>query len=238
MIASLPMYDRPATRGAHDRLWARIREALADRGIEAPRTLTRDLPYHATWSHPELLLGQVCVRPWQAYFHRCLTPVGASDYGLEGCPPGYYRSVYVMRADDDRPVGPALRRAANSPDSHSGWVTLQALGPAAEPALFTGSHDASVAAVAEARADLAAIDQQTWWMQARDLPAVRGLRVVGYSRVAPGQTLATARGRDPRPIRAAIADALAALEATDRDCLGLRGLVSMPASAYGLPQAA
>ena len=238
MIASLPMYDRPSTRAAHDRLWALIREALADRGIAAPRHLTRDLAYHATWSHPDLLLGQVCVRPWQAHYHRSLTVIGASDYGLEGCAPGHYRSVYVMRAGDDRVVGPSLRRAANSPDSHSGWVALRALGPADSATLFTGSHDASVLAVVAGQADLAAIDQQTWRLQGRDLPAVRHLRVIGYSATAPGQTLATAKGRDPRPLAAAIAEALDALPAADRSCLGLRGFVSLQPADYGLHEPA
>ena len=46
-IAALPMYDWPETRAAVDGEWARLRDALHERGIDAPERLARlnaDLP--------------------------------------------------------------------------------------------------------------------------------------------------------------------------------------------------
>ena len=238
MIASLPMYERPTNRAAHDALWARTRDVLRDSGIAAPDGLTRDIAYHAGWARNDLVLGHVCVRPWNLFFHNRLTAIGASDYGLDGCSPGYYRSAYVMRADDDRAPDVNLRLAANSPDSHSGYAALCELGHPATPPLFTGSHDASLIAVAEGRADLAAIDQQTWAMQQRDMIETQIVRVAGYSTPAPGQRFVTAPGRDPAPYLAALTQAIAGLDRDHRDTLGLRGVVPLPADAYRIAVAA
>ncbi|MBS1303926.1 PhnD/SsuA/transferrin family substrate-binding protein [Loktanella sp. SALINAS62] len=238
MIATLPMYERPANRAAHDAVWALIRDALRDTGIAAPDHLSRGIAYHAAWSHDDLVLSHICVRPFNLYFHRSVTVIGASDYGLAGCAPGYYRSAYIMRADDTRQPAPTLRLAANSPDSHSGFGALTALGRVGTSTLFTGSHDASLIAVAEGRADLAAIDQQTWTMQQRDMPQASTVRVAGYSPAAPGQTFVTGAGRDPAPYLAAITQAIAALPDAHRDTLGLRGIVTLASQAYAVCAAA
>ena len=231
MIASLPMYDRPANRDAHDLLWSLIRDALRDRGEAAPDRLTRDVAYNVVWGRPDLVLGHVCILPFRTTFHSRLTVIGASDYGLEGCARGYYRSVYVMRKDDARAPSVDLRVAVNSADSHSGFRAVQDLGAVSTP-LFSGAHDESLRAVADGHADLAAIDQQTWTMQQRDMPEAARVRVVGHSRTAPGQTFVTAKGRDPEPLRAALTEAISALPEPARAVLGLRGIVSLPSAEY------
>jgi ABC-type phosphate/phosphonate transport system substrate-binding protein len=57
-----------------------------------------------------------------------VTYVGTPDYGVEGCPPGHYRSVFVVRADDRAPK-PAdfdgARFAYNEALSQSGWAAPQ-----------------------------------------------------------------------------------------------------------------
>ena len=50
MIASLPMYDRPANVAAHDTLWAHIRDNLRDAGVAAPASLDRVTHYEAGWA--------------------------------------------------------------------------------------------------------------------------------------------------------------------------------------------
>ena len=69
MIASLPMYDMPHLRGAHDRYWTAIRDALG----YGPDALTRGGDPWAEWQSPDLLLGQTCGLPYRARLHDKVT---------------------------------------------------------------------------------------------------------------------------------------------------------------------
>ena len=103
MIASLPMYDRPDLAHQTAALWELIRDALRAEGVAAPDTLTpapADLFQH--WQVPDLVLSQTCGFPYRTRLHGHVTLIGTPDYGLEGCPPGHYRSVIVARGDDVR----------------------------------------------------------------------------------------------------------------------------------------
>ncbi len=102
MFAALPMYDRPDSRAAHDRFWAAIRDGLRARGVEAPEALDRETYYSDGWARPDLTLGQICNLPYRALFRGKVRRIAASDYGLEGCPPGYYRSLFVAREGDTK----------------------------------------------------------------------------------------------------------------------------------------
>ena len=97
-LASLPMYDRPETAAANDRYWQAIRTRLG----EGPETLTRTGELWEHWLAPDLVLSQTCGYPYRARLHGQVTLVGTPDYGLDGCPPGHYRSIFVARADDPR----------------------------------------------------------------------------------------------------------------------------------------
>ena len=243
-VATLPMYERPENAAAHDALWALIRDGLRARGVTAPDALDRSLGAWEGWESPDLVLGQVCNLPWRSRLRGQLRLVGASDYGLDGVPPGHYYSVFVARPDDDPdPAAFAGRRFAfGEALGHSGWGAPQAW--AAErglrfPAtLETGGHRESVRAVAEGRADLAAIDAVSWRMIERWEPAAaHALRVIGRTGASPGLSFATA-ARDPEPHFEAVSEAIAALDATSRDALGLVGIHRLPESAYtGLPPA-
>ena len=236
MIAALPMYDRPENRAAHDVLWALIRDGLGARGIAAPEALDRETPYDETWARPDLVLGQICNLPWRARFRDRVTLIGASDYGLPGAGPGEYYSFIIARADDPAP-GP--RFAFNDPLSNSGWDAGQDWarrnGVALRPTLATGSHAQSLRAVAEGRADLAAIDAVTFRALERWDPLARTVRVLDRTAASPGQSFITAPGRDPGPYREAIAQAIAALPRDAANLLGLRGIVALPRSAYERP---
>ncbi|MFN7224061.1 MAG: hypothetical protein ACK4MS_08580, partial [Paracoccaceae bacterium] len=103
MIASLGMYDRPETSAANDALWALIRDALRDRGRDAPQALTRgEAACWPAWQAPDLVLSQTCGLPFRSRLHDHVTLIGTPDYGVEGCAPGYYRSVLIARSDDPR----------------------------------------------------------------------------------------------------------------------------------------
>jgi len=61
MIASLPMYDRPETRAANDRLWQAMRDALG----YGPKGLTRNENPWDIWRAPDLLFAQTCSLPYR-----------------------------------------------------------------------------------------------------------------------------------------------------------------------------
>ncbi len=240
MIASLPMYDRPANAAAHDRLWAGIRDRLRDAGQRAPEALDREVLYRDSWGRDDLVLGQICVLPWQQWFKGKLTLIGASDYGVEGCPPGFFNAVMVARADDPRDAATLVKRrfAANARHSQSGYGAAMnfaaRMGLVLPDPVITGAHDASVAMVAAGEADFSFIDAHTFWMQQRDLPAARACRIVHRTRPVPGQSFVTKMGQDPDLYFAAINDAIAGLEQADRDTLGLRGIIRLPPEAYDI----
>ncbi len=182
------MYDFGPTQAANDRLWAGLRDALRALGQAAPEALTRGgAAYWPAWESPHLVLSQTCGYPFRARLHGRVTLVATPDYGLPGCAPGQYCSVLVARAEDPRDRIEDLatgRMAWNEDLSQSGWAApvqhLLALGLTPRPALRSGGHRRSAAAVAEGRADWAALDAVTWaMMQDSGDPAVPRLKVVG-----------------------------------------------------------
>ena len=103
MIASLGMYELAGMAPANDRLWALIRDGLRSRGIAAPAALTRgEAAYWPAWTAADLVLSQTCGYPYRARLHDRVTYIGTPEYGVDGCPPGHYRSVFVARRDDPR----------------------------------------------------------------------------------------------------------------------------------------
>ncbi|MBI1173263.1 PhnD/SsuA/transferrin family substrate-binding protein [bacterium] len=240
MIASLGMYDRAEAQGANDRLWALIRDGLRVRGLGAPAALTRGAAaYWPAWTSDDLTLSQTCGFPYRARLHDKVTLIGTPDYGVAGCPPGYYRSVFVARASDPREDwnefdGATL--AFNEDLSQSGWAAAQnhaaRHGIALRPHRRTGGHLLSARAVAEGKAEIAAIDAVTWRMITRWEAFAHDLKVVGQTEPTPGLPYIAARGSDAVTLFDVVARAIAALTPQDRDTLCLRGLVRIPAEAY------
>jgi ABC-type phosphate/phosphonate transport system substrate-binding protein len=238
-LASLPMYDRPELQAETDRFWALIRNHLMARGIAAPEALFRDdSPLMAQWESADLILSQTCGFPYRARLHDKVALVGTPDFGNDGCAPGYYRSILIARADDPRGSFAAFDGAAlayNDGMSQSGWAAplnhAALAGIRLRPGVETGSHRASARAVAEGRAELAAIDALTWSLLC-EFEDMSGVKVIGATDPTPALPYITAKGRDAAAIRDAVADAIAALSPQDRAKLRLRGLVEIPASAY------
>jgi ABC-type phosphate/phosphonate transport system substrate-binding protein len=232
MIAALPMYDRPELRADTDALWSALRDALRDRGIAAPQTLTRDRDPWEVWQDADLLFAQTCGLPFRARLHTRVTLVATPDHALPGCPPGHYNSVLIAR-NAAIPARPRL--AVNDALSQSGWAALHGWmgvrGVTPGPVTITGAHAASARAVAEGRADLAAIDAQTWRLLVRAGDAAADLEIARTD-PTPALPYITAATNDPAPIRDALAEALAALPQTTRAALDLHGIVQINAAAY------
>lgn len=244
-VASLPMYDRPELRGATDRLWSTLREALREEGMAAPEALERGRPMKAVWEDPRLVLSMACGLPLVRGIAAPVAVLGAFDYGVAGAPPGHYRSVVVVRGDDPRGELAAFRGARlalNGYGSQSGWgAILHHAAPLARdgrffgPALVTGAHAASGRAVAEGAADIAAVDAVSWRLMRRFVPEAAGrLRVLMETDPTPGLPLIAAPGTDVARARRALAAGVAGLEAEVREALGLGGFVALDRADYAV----
>lgn len=236
MIASLPMYDRPETATALDRLWAEMRRRLPG---DAPEALTRGGDPWTDWTSPALLLSQTCGYPYRARLHGAVQLLGAADCALPDCPPGHYNSVFVVRADDPR-TSPRdfaqARLAFNEPLSQSGWAAPQnhaaAEGFGFGRAVRTGGHLKSARAVASGHADIAALDAVTWRLISRFDRFADGLRVLTRTAPTPALPFITGASQDADAVRSALEGAIAAIGPAARDTLSLHALVRLPKSAY------
>lgn len=240
MIASLGMYDFGTAMPANDRLWALIRDGLRAEGIDAPDALTRgEAAYWPAWEAPDLLLSQTCGYPYRARLHHRVTYVGTPDYGVDGCPPGHYRSVFVVRADDPRQTladFDGARFAYNEALSQSGWAAPQTHAARAgihlPPVLMTGGHRLSAKAVAEGRADISALDAVTYALLLDSDPGIARLRVIATTDPTPGLPFITAPSGPADALFRAIESAIPALAPQDRATLHLKGLTRIPTEAY------
>lgn len=240
-LAVLPMYDRPEIRAATDRFWTALAEALRAEGLEAPDALDRERPVREAWLDPGLVLGQTCGLPYAQHLSGRVTLVGAPDYGIADCPPGHYCSVLVARASDPRRVladFAGARAAFNEPGSQSGHAALLiATAPLARNGRFfaewvrTGGHRASAQAVAEDRADLAALDAESWRLMQRHDDFAAGLKEIGQTPPTPTLPFITAHA-DPQPVARAVERAIAGLDDRTRRALDLRGFVRFAPQDY------
>jgi ABC-type phosphate/phosphonate transport system substrate-binding protein len=240
MIASLGMYDFGAAMAANDRFWALIRDGLRAAGQPAPETLTRgEAAYWPAWQSPDLTLSQTCGYPFRARLHDRVTYIGTPDYGVEGCPPGYYRSVFVARNSDARSTlaeFDGARFAYNEDLSQSGWAAPQtharARGIHLHPAVQSGGHRLSARAVADGQADIACLDMNTLSLMQDCDPVVSDLKLLEMTEPTPGLAYIAAPGSDAELLFATIEAAIAALSPQDRTSLRLHGLTRIPPAAY------
>lgn len=240
MIASLGMYDRPETAAANDRFWGLIRDALRDAGLAAPDALTRgEGAYWPAWTSPDLVLSQTCGLPYRAKLVSSVTLVGTPDFGIDGCPAGYYHSVFVGRKSDPRHTVSAYANAPfayNEALSQSGWAApsawFEAHGLTLRPVLQTGGHVASARAVAEGKADFAAIDAVTWQLLCKYTDVEDSLRPLGTTFATPGLPYIAAHGADGDATFEAVSYAISSLSPADRDILMLRQVLRIPSQDY------
>ncbi|MEM7489429.1 MAG: PhnD/SsuA/transferrin family substrate-binding protein [Pseudomonadota bacterium] len=222
MIASLCWY--PAARPAWDRLWTGLRARLG----WGPDHLTWPHEFGRHWRDPDLVLSMTCALPMRLGLTGDVTLVGSPVWDLPGLPPGHYASHLVQRADDTRSVEKAAAAglAINADDSQSGHGALRDAGLHG-PRIVTGSHAASMAAVAGGQAHLAAIDAVTWALSPHP-----GLRIARTTPPTPSTPFITARPEWRAPVRVALADAIRAMPPEDRTATKLIGVVDLPGTPY------
>jgi ABC-type phosphate/phosphonate transport system substrate-binding protein len=182
-------------------------------------------------------------------FRDCLRAVAAPLYSAPGCRGATHCSFFVV------PRNSAARRLAdlrggrfafNSRDSNSGYnLARLAFAPLATEGRFfgeaveTGGHAASLALIADGKADCAAIDCVTHALLARHRPALAAAtRILDRSAASPTLPFVTAASADDDTV-AALRDALAAVMAdpalaATREALLLLGVLPAENSDYGV----
>lgn len=157
-----------------------------------------------------------------------------------------HRAAVIVRADDPTTLAELRGRrcAVNEVSSSTGYNLLccsvaDVAGGRpflAGAPLVTGSHAASLAAVAEESADFAAVDGVTLAHLRRDVGEMtRAVRLLGWARSSPSLPFVTGRATPPERLRLsrrAIRQAVATLSLAARVRLMLRGVVASPPSVY------
>ncbi len=233
------MYQHPGLVDAHRRYWSLIRDELVSVGIEAPVELSQDVEEFSVWADPELVFSQTCGMPYRLWLHERVGLVGTPDFGVEGCPAGYYRSALVVRRDDPREKLSEFKEAVfafNQTYSQSGFAAAYAQS-SAEGFWFarriqTGGHLASGKAVVERQADLASLDAVTWRIMQAHEAMVQELRVLEWTTPTPGLPYICAAGVDPGAVFTAVGYAIDRMGDQDREALGIQGLVRIPKDDY------
>lgn len=246
---SLPMYDFPEVASATSRLVDALVAAYRAEGVEASVAGVLPTAHHdlmAYWSGPEMLISQSCGLPFVEDLASITHTVGTFRWSGVSDERGWYRTVIV--------AGPACgardmsgmagaRPAVSNTQSLSGWCSLGVAVAAVtdradylQPAVLTGSHAGSLAALRSGDADVASIDPGTFQLLARHRPdAVAGIRRIGEGPSVPATPLVVPRSL-PVPIersRSIVAAALNAVALADaRADIGIDSFVVVPDEVY------
>jgi ABC-type phosphate/phosphonate transport system substrate-binding protein len=209
-IAALPMYNVTPTLAADWR--GLLADVLRDAAPQACIVDPGD-DLHTFWRRPDLLISQTCGYPLMQGLRERVQLIATPHFDAPGCVAADYSSVLVTHSGA---TGEALadfrgaRAAYNQDDSNSGMNALRhSVAPFSRNGSFfaetlcTGSHLASLRAVADARADIAAIDCVTMAYVRDGLPELaRTVREIGWTSSSPGLPLIAAREVAPSMIEA------------------------------------
>jgi ABC-type phosphate/phosphonate transport system substrate-binding protein len=196
LVASLGMYDYPFVAEANQRLWTAISAYLRGAGVDAPTVLDPVDP-REVWADPRLLFGQTCGYPFVIALRGRVSLIATPVYSFEGCDGPNHCSFVVAKAKSrDRSLASfaGTRAALNARDSNSGMNLFRALlapiargRPMFSEVVVTGSHAASLAAVAEGAADIAAIDCVSFGLLRSSRPELfEGVAVIAQTQSTPG----------------------------------------------------
>jgi ABC-type phosphate/phosphonate transport system substrate-binding protein len=221
-VAALPMYNVSPSLEACWREW--ILDVLS--AVEsAARVVESGSDLYALWRRDDLLLSQTCGYPLTHDLRDAVQLVATPCFDAPGCDGPYYSSALVTHADAPFATLESFRGstvAFNQIDSNSGFNTLRhIIAPLARGGRFfgsslrTGSHIASLHAVAERRADLAAIDCVTMAFVRDEQPSLaRAVKQIGWTQASPGLPLIASK--------TVPADRIAALRRALKEALAMR----------------
>jgi ABC-type phosphate/phosphonate transport system substrate-binding protein len=234
-LVSLPMYDWPEVRLATDAFWAGVARYAGLHG-----ELDRRDAHDALWRVPGMIFSQTCGYPFTHEFKGLLQYVGTPHYLTDGCDGPHYRSMIFAREQLSLADLKGARPAINSRDSMSGYLALKAVfaplavkGEFFAPALVSGGHLKSMAAVREGHADVCAIDAVCVGLAKKYRPQdLQGLVEIARSPLVPSLPYVTRAG-DVSSLRKGVAAAMADPElASARETLLIGGFSVLPDRAY------
>jgi ABC-type phosphate/phosphonate transport system substrate-binding protein len=196
-IASLPMYNVTPALAAD---WRAFLANVLRETVPLTRIVDAREPLPGFWRRTDLLISQTCGYPLMHGLREYVQLVATPEFDAPGCRGPDYSSVIVTRADgpiDSLEASRGLRVAFNQSDSNSGMNALRhAIAPLARDGSFfgkvviTGSHLGSLTAIAEDRADIAAIDCVTMAFVRDGLPQLaQAVRELAWTQASPGLPL-------------------------------------------------
>ena len=243
-IAALPMYDFPYLRADTDALWQSIRSEFQKIEFETARALNRDLNPPNLWAHPNLGFAQTCGLPYISGLRGTVTLIGTPDYGILPDKPGWYNSVIIARQNDKRMAlaeFTGANFAYNGANSQSGLfaIMFELQASLGDERFFgscqkSGSHALSVKAVAEGRADIAAIDAVTWRYLQQVAPETNQLKVLHATAASPGLPYISGKPERRFSLVTAVEAAIKDLPDANKKALGLKGFWRAKPEDYGI----
>ncbi|MFN3832123.1 MAG: phosphate/phosphite/phosphonate ABC transporter substrate-binding protein [Allorhizobium sp.] len=248
---SLAMYVAPSVVvEAQQHLWAFLRDHLRESGLAGlPEAPDADIAHHDAWLDPRLLLAQTCGFPFVKHLKGQVRLVATPVYEAPGCVGPTMVSVVVVRqegAPESLAACAGFKAAINETGSNSGYNLLRAAvaphaggKPFFQGVIETGGHLASIEAVQQGKADLAAIDCITFDLLRRHAPQrVDGLAVLEHTPSGPNLPFITrlsASDEEVAALRSALKAAITAPElAETREILGLKDIVVLGEGAYDI----
>ena len=247
-IASLPMYNWPELRPQTEQWWQALATGFVQEGMtHVPMVFNGHEDPHDDWNDPHLFLSQTCGYPLRHQFQDILEVVAVPCYKSEGCKGAYYSSMVVVRKEDRHlSLGDfgGRRAAFNAQNSQSGYSSLRAvIAPLAQEGRFfattlkTGAHLNSMAAVADKKADICAIDCVCWSLATRIFPElVAALGVIAQTPMAPALPYVTSKTRSPDEVQSLRRGLLKSVGGNEnknlRTPLLLDGFEILPPAAY------
>lgn len=224
MIANLPMYQRAELVEAHDEFWGLIRNNLRSAGLEAPDTLTQNAGEMEAWTAPDLFFSQTCGMPYRNFLHDKVTLIGTPDYGIEGCPAGYYCSGYVVHKSGSDNLSDYKSKlfAYNDENSQSGFYVTKGYF---ENRICSGSHINSAKMVANGKANIAAIDAVSLKLIQRYDDFATELKVIKWTKPTPALPFIAYKNADQKIFFDAINQAINSLPSSTRSKLMINDIV-------------
>lgn len=202
---ALPMYNvTPELALAWQTLLGAVIDGLRRHGWSDPmRVVAPPHDLMALWRAPDLLLSQTCGYPLVTELEHDVRVLATPAFALPGCEGADYCSLILVPQHGARSLEELRGTVAviNQWHSHSGMNALRhTIAPLARDGRFfsrvveSGSHLASIVAVQQGHAAVAAIDCASYGLVARDAPAsLAGVRVLQATAAAPGLPLVASR---------------------------------------------
>lgn len=221
MLVSLPMYV--VSPEANEALWQWLRQDVISQLSDldqalVPDNLSHPDDLHTHWKQADLLMSQTCGFPLMTELYQKVQLIGSFEYDVPYADGIECKSVLICRDDDqaknltdfqDRTV------AFNSLTSQSGYNSLRHLiaplsknGQFFKTAYISGGHKASIEAVQQKKADLAAIDCVTFeGLKRYGGDTCKGLRIIANTHAYPGLPLISGL-HTPQPLLDALKNSL------------------------------